>query len=286
MSTTQPRGPPVASWENILRQAITTPGIIHEAYSRFHRFSLRNQLLAMNQCIQRGLAPGPMATYVEWERFGRHVLRGEKALVLCMPINVRERKSEDEHAEETKEDDSPTADVPRVFFAYRARWFVLSQTDGDECKPLAVPAWDDERALRALAVRQVPFDELDGNIQGYATKGREVAINPLAALPHKTLFHELAHILLGHVQDKTMAASLHEVEAEGVALLCREALGLDGAMYARGYLQHWLKHDELTDAMAQRIIATAQRILAAGTRESTAEASERVAPAVRSSWKS
>ncbi|MGA2970794.1 MAG: hypothetical protein ABSE75_13450, partial [Acidimicrobiales bacterium] len=54
-------------------------------------------------------------------------------------------------------------------------------------------------------------------------------------------------------------------EAEGVALLCCEALALDGTEYARGYLQHWLRNDALTDAMAQRIIATAQQILSAGT---------------------
>src|ERR1017187_7588419 len=34
-ATTEPagaRGPPVASWESVLRRAITTPGLVHEAY--------------------------------------------------------------------------------------------------------------------------------------------------------------------------------------------------------------------------------------------------------------
>lgn len=95
----------------------------------------------------------------------------------------------------------------------------------------------------------------------YATAQREVAINPVAALPHKTLFHELAHILLGHAKDETLQRSVREVEAEGVALLCCEAFGLDGAVYARGYLQHWLEHDELTETMARRIMATARASL-------------------------
>ena len=34
--------------------------------------------------------------------------------------------------------------------------------------------------------------------------------------------------------------SLREVEAESVALLCCESLALEGADYARGYIQHWL----------------------------------------------
>src|SRR6266849_6069606 len=36
------RRPPIASWEALLRQAINTPGMIHEAYQRFHQYSLRN----------------------------------------------------------------------------------------------------------------------------------------------------------------------------------------------------------------------------------------------------
>ena len=34
-------------------------------------------------------------------------------------------------------------------------------------------------------------------VQGYARKG-EIAVSPIAALPLKTAFHELAHDMLGH----------------------------------------------------------------------------------------
>ena len=56
--------------------------------------------------------------------------------------------------------------------------------------------------------------------------GRAVAVSPVAALPHKTLFHELAHVVLGHTAEGTLEddertpRSLREVEAESVALLC------------------------------------------------------------------
>lgn len=234
------------------------------ADTRFHRYSLRNQLLAMAQCMERGIAPGPLATYPEWERLGRHVVRGQKALVLCMPMTSARRENADEDAHADSSDDDPTSESLRVFFAYRARWFVLGQTDGDEYAPVAAPTWSEERALTALGITRVPFPHLDGNVQGYATEHRAVAINPVAALPHKTFFHELAHIVLGHANDEKLPQSLCEVEAEGVALLCCEGLGLDGAEYARGYLQHWLKNDDFTERMAQRIITTAQRIIAAG----------------------
>jgi hypothetical protein len=113
----------------------------------------------------------------------------------------------------------------------------------------------------------VPFDHQDGNVQGYATTEGAIAINPVAALPHKTLFHEIAHAILQHTKDATIPRALREVEAEGVALLCCEALGLDGTEYARGYLQHWLANNELTSDTSERIIKTAHRILTAGEQD-------------------
>lgn len=275
MSTGVERNP-VASWERVLRSAITTPGLIHEAYHRFHGYSVRNRLLAMSQCVARGITPGPMATFPEWERLDRHVMRGEKALTLCMPITrSREQDNQDVGEDDAQGDlmtekrvrrsDNVTRKERPVFFVFRARWFVMAQTDGEEIPPVSVPSWSEDLALAALGIRRVPFDHTDGNVQGYATPDGNVAINPVAALPHKTLFHELAHLLLEHAKDEELPRSVREAEAEGVALLCCEALGLDGTEYARGYLQHWLQNEELTNGMAQRIMRTAQAIIDAGT---------------------
>lgn len=273
MNESRTRGPP-AGWDAILQKAITTPGLIHEAYQRFHRYSLRNQLLAMFQCMERGITPGPIATYKQWEALGRHVLRGQKAIVLCMPITSTRPRApattvgDDEDDVEPTNDDHDSDKSPRVFFMYQARWFVISQTDGDEYQPTTIPSWSEDRALQTLGVGRIRFDHLDGNVQGYATPHREIAINPIAALPHKTLFHELAHILLEHAKDENVPQALREVEAEGVALLCCEALNLPGIEYARGYLRHWLSNNELTTKSSERIIATAHRIIAAGREDS------------------
>ncbi len=262
------RAPP-ALWESILARAIVEPGLIHDACRRFHRYSLRNQLLAMAQCLDRGLAPGPIATYREWARLGRYVLRGQKALVLCMPITVRTPATADRT--DDADDEKRSTDC-RTSFVFRSRWFVLSQTEGKPYEPVALSSWSEGRALATLGIERVVFAHPDGNTQGYATSDRQIAINPVAALPHKTLFHELAHVLLHHDKQEDLSASVREVEAEGVALLCCEALGLEGAAYARGYLQLWLKDGAFTSMMAQRIIAAAQRILDAGA---DAEAKDR-----------
>src|SRR5207249_4100155 len=78
-------------------------------------------------------------------------------------------------------------------FAYKSHWFVLPQTDGADYVPTANPEWNEERALAALNIERAAFERLDGNTQGYAKPGRAIAINPVAALPHKTLFHECGH---------------------------------------------------------------------------------------------
>jgi hypothetical protein len=155
-------------------------------------------------------------------------------------------------------------------FAYKSHWFVLAQTDGTEYVPPANPEWNEERALAALQIERVPFEVMNGNMQGYAQSGRKIAINPVAAMPHKTLFHETGHIILGHCEEKDFSEAaipprdVREVEAEAVALLCCESLDLLGAEYCRGYIQQWGNGEAITERSAQRIFHAADLILRAG----------------------
>ena len=89
----------------------------------------------------RGLQPGPINTFPKWKDLGRFVKRGERALTLCMPItcNRREEASDEEHT--------------FTGFVYKARWFVLGQTDGQELEPITIPQWDAQRALTALRIQ-------------------------------------------------------------------------------------------------------------------------------------
>lgn len=45
----------VPKWSSLLIEAVTKPGLIMEAYSAFHRYSIGNQILALVQCRERGL---------------------------------------------------------------------------------------------------------------------------------------------------------------------------------------------------------------------------------------
>ena len=146
-------------------------------------------------------------------------------------------------------------------------WFALSQTEGDEIEPEIIPEWDQNLAIRNLEIEIVPFDLVDGNVQGYSI-GRKVAISPIAQIPIKTLFHEMGHVLLGHTDlnphDETLPRSPKEVEAESVAYLCLSALGLKGGEYCRGYIQGWIKTESIPEKSAQKIMNVADKILKAG----------------------
>ena len=150
----------IPKWSALLVEAVNKPGLILEAYSAFHRYSIGNQLLALMQCQMRGLQPGPLNTFPKWKELGRIVKRGERALTLCMPIT---RKRRDDYTEEEHTFTS---------FIYKPRWFVLNQTDGRELEPITIPEWDAERAIEALSIERVPFDHTDGNVQGFARRSR------------------------------------------------------------------------------------------------------------------
>jgi antirestriction protein ArdC len=214
---------------------------------------------AWAQCIARDIELAPLATYKKWQSLGRQVKKGEKALTLCMPVTINKKNDAGEK----------TGDVFQMF-TVRANWFTLSQTEGaDYVNEVKTADWDATLALSALNITEVSFATVDGNCQGYAT-GRNIAINPVAALPHKTRFHELAHIVLGHTAEHTMTDSettpkdIREVEAESVAYICCSILGLTGLEECRGYIQHWLAGNDISDKSAQKIFGTAEKILKAG----------------------
>jgi hypothetical protein len=235
----------------------------------------------------RGIEPGPINTFLHWHELGRIVRKGERAITLCMPV-TRSRKVDTAKLDPLRVrvgDDverlltGPGGVVPgdgtiisRTIFVYKPRWFVLSQTEGEPYTPQELPNWSEERALTKLSITRIPFTHLDGNVQGFARE-RLVSVSPIAFAPHRTLFHELAHVVLGHTaqvemtDDERTPRDLGEVEAEGVALICCESLGLGGAEYSRGYLQHWLRSDSIPDRSAQRIFKAADTILRAARPE-------------------
>jgi len=255
-----------ATWAALLHSAVHTPGKLLAAYSAFHNFSFGNALLALEQCFERNIEPGPLNNYKGWQALKRQVRKGEKGLWLCMPVTYKKRIAAVGGTERSEE----TEEVTGRCFVFRNYWFVLAQTEGETAYDQSVPGFDLDTALESLKITRTRFDEMNGNIQGFARR-REIAVSPIAAIQCKTTFHEVAHVILGHTESEKLIdldqidRNIREVEAESVALICCESLGLPGAEAARGYIQHWLKGErEIPNRSAARIFNAAQTILRAG----------------------
>jgi len=282
-------------WAQILIDAVNKPGVISSAYSAFWNYSTGNQLLAMFECIGRGLEPGPIHTFRGWLNLNRHVRRGEKAITLCMPVTVKRKPNKQtldlspvrvgDGAERQLTGpggvatDSDSTSLVTVFM-YKPHWFVLAQTNGADYVPTALPTWSEAQALHLLAIDRVRFSHSNGNCQGYA-ENRSISVSPIAALPHKTLFHELAHIVLGHTAEgqtlddhELTPRNLREVEAESVAMICCASLKLAGEPECRGYIQNWMGKEKIPERSAQRIFKAADAILKAGYPQSSTNLAE------------
>jgi hypothetical protein len=64
------------------------------AYTAFHNYSFANALLALEQCIQRNLEPGPLNTYRGWLERKRHVRKGETGITRFADALPRDRPRE------------------------------------------------------------------------------------------------------------------------------------------------------------------------------------------------
>jgi hypothetical protein len=100
-----------------------------------------------------------------------------------------------------------------------------------------------------------------------------VAVSPLAYNPARTLVHEIAHNVVGHmaegeteVDTEALGRSERESEAEGTAHIVLSVLGLPGLEESRGYLQAWNGGRGYSERSAARVFKkAADRILKAGT---------------------
>jgi antirestriction protein ArdC len=249
-----------------------------EVYSVLHRFSVGNQILAVIQADQRNLAIGPVATYKGWQRVGRQVRRGEKAISLLRPINHTIRETNKETGEETNR--------TFVSFVLRPYWFLLTQTDGDDySEPAPVGDWDWRRACEVLGVVKAAYETTEPAL-GCATGGGTIAVAPWNPHPLATICHELAHIALGHTANPDGAPrAIQEIQAESVAYLVGATIGFGDGQDSRGYIQWWAERggvngiDDLTEAQVRAIFSAAEKVRQAGLPSENHEAKPDLAEA-------
>lgn len=246
-------------YTNLLNEALTVPGVMNAAYRAFHNYSIGNQMLAMMQLLERGMKLSPIASFNQWREKGRSVKKGQKAIALYMPVTVKDKEKQLVGEIVTKE-----------IYIMKNNWFSYEQTQGAEIEfpEVKQATWNKEKALQTLEVTEISFDHTDGNMMGYAID-RKIAVNPLNPFKHKTIFHELAHIVLGHTAESNFDVeghqkSIKEAEAESVAYILISLLELEGQAESRDYIQAWLSGQPLPEKSAVNIFKAANKILKAG----------------------
>jgi antirestriction protein ArdC len=227
--------------------------------------------------MKRKIEPGPIHTFKGWQRLNRFVRKGEKAISLCMPVTWKQNVDPAKYLEPGESPADHQQVVIRRRFVFRPNWFLLCQTDGQPLEPVSIPQWDQSRALASLKIELIPFDLMNGNVQGFA-RGQQVAVSAIAHLPHRTLIHEIAHVVLGHTAEtiegmidgeELTPRDVREVEAEAVTYLVTQLLGLPGEAFSRGYLQHWLHGNKIEERSVHKIFHAAEAILKAGREDKT-----------------
>jgi antirestriction protein ArdC len=252
-------------WRATLTEALNAPGALGSTYTRFYSYSFLNQI----RLLMQGVAE-PVATYNRWRELGRQVRKGSKAKSVLAPVLVG-REVKDANGNVVLGDDGkPRKHQILVGFRDSRTVFGYSDTDGQELPSVQLPGWDVDGALAVLGVDRVAFDMVNGNAQGFSFEdgdGRHVAINPTAVYPAKTLFHEVAHLMLGHCKgDDQGHRGVAELEAEASAYLVAKELELiawDPAE-SRAYIQTWLGGTEVGEDNITRVFAAVNKILTAG----------------------
>lgn len=258
------------------------------AMSKFHNYSFGNALLILLQCPHASRVAG----YTTWKKgFGRHVKRNESGIQILAPCPTRcyvwtEVKDPLTGAILRNPDGTPKKETQLVTVTKFkiATVFDVSQTEGRELPTLGVSRLTGDvdnfatiyGKLTALSPVPVEIAPCPGEANGYfsATDNRIVLRPNLSQIQTiKTLVHEIAHAKLHDARtvppEERKECREKEVEAESVAYVVCQQLGIDTAEYSFGYVAGWSKGmglEELKSSLSR--IHTAAGEILAGLEES------------------
>lgn len=204
----------------------------------------------------------PCASYVAgfhaWHKLGRFVRKGEKGILILAPILRRKANAPDEDSE-----------TERVCGFRAAYVFDISQTDGQDLPKLGTvrgnPEAFHQELLRFAAQHSISI-EYSAEIAPArgVSRGGTITLLPgqSPAEEFSTLVHEIAHELL-HRGDRraTTSKRMRETEAEAVAFVVCEAVGLDTGTAANDYIQLWSGNAELLTESLSYVQHAAAQIL-------------------------
>jgi N-terminal domain of anti-restriction factor ArdC len=239
------------------------------AMARFHQYSFGNIMLIARQ--------RPTATRVAgirtWNSLGRFVKRGEKGILILAPmVGRRMQRSE---AIATEFESSNAADERKSaqeLYGFRAVYvFDVDQTEGKELPSLT----DVEGDVTGYRERLAEYVESQGIKLGYSEKiapakglssGKRITLltGMQPAEEFSTLVHELAHEVLHRSERRTLTTKqVRETEAEAVAFVVCQSIGLQTGSASADYIQLWNGDAKLLAESLEIVQRTAAVILGA-----------------------
>jgi hypothetical protein len=230
------------------------------AMARFHNYSFGNIMLIARQ--------KPQATNVAgirtWNSLGRFVKRGEKGILILAPMIGR--KKADGAAEATEDAKQSQAQL----YGFRAVYvFDISQTEGKEVPTLTEVQGDvsgyRERLLKFVESRGITLNYSDkiAPAKGLCHGGKITLLSGMQpAEEFSTLAHEIAHEMLHRGDRRTLTTKqVRETEAEAVAFVVCQSIGLDTGSSSADYIQIWHGDANLLRESLEAVQQTAAVIL-------------------------
>lgn len=217
--------------------------------SQLHSYSARNCILIFTQKPESTLVFG----FEKWKSFGRYVKRGEKGIAIFAPYLIK-KKIERKSGESSVTDEE--IEPEKTFIKFKVTHvYDISQTDGKPllsfCQELQgnINQFDKIfESLKNLSPYPICFEQMNGEKKGYCSfKPPKIAVKIGMSDEQtiKTLIHEMAHALLHKNLDKPRKQM--EVEAESIAFIVSNYLGLDTSSYSFDYIAMWSKDMQLAE---------------------------------------
>lgn len=233
--------------------------------SKFHRYSLNNQLLTAWQ--------KPDATHVAgfnaWKKLHRFVRKGEKGIMILAPVMRKVRTTEERQSDGTVE----SKEVRGLVNVKVVHVFDISQTDGEPLPEFAEVRGDCTAftaKLDELIVSKGIELQYAESLHGALGMSSGKRITVLSSLEPTKAFavkvHELAHELLHQgPRLKETSKKVRETEAEAVAYVVCNALGLDCSTASSDYIQLYRGDTDTLRESLHFIRTAASEIIAALT---------------------
>ena len=230
--------------------------------ARFHRYSVGNVLLIVLQRPNATRVAGVRA----WNKLGRHVRQGEKGIRIMAPIDWRKKKDD--------KPDGKEGDETEELVRFRSVCvFDLAQTDGRPLGEFAQargePGEYTDRLMAFAAARgiKVEFSDALGSAHGLSSGGKVLVRKGLSpAEEFSVLAHELGHELLHKAEEeKPSSRTVRETEAEAVAFVVCQAIGLEATNAAADYIHLYQGGKETLLESLQRIRQAAVEMVEAIT---------------------